>query len=127
MKILLDTNFLLLPFQKRIDVFGQMDELLISKCKYLVLKNTINELKALEGKAKREGKLALSYVEKKKGEIEVLEAGDGKTDKKIIEVAKKMKSDDFFVGTLDADLRKKLKKEGIGVIFLRGKSHLEIG
>ncbi|MFW9830614.1 MAG: hypothetical protein ACFFD8_02440, partial [Candidatus Thorarchaeota archaeon] len=55
-KVLLDTNFLLLPFQRRIDVFTEIPRLLGGHVVFLVLPQIMAELKWLtsEGSTKEQ-------------------------------------------------------------------------
>ena len=44
-KIILDTNFLLIPAQFKVDIFDEIDRIMIEKYQLFVLDKTIDELK----------------------------------------------------------------------------------
>ena len=124
MRVLLDTNFLMLPLQLRIDVFGECDRLFEAKCAFLALQASLSELGAMKGKEKMRGRAAAALAAKKG--VEII-PGEGRPDKLILGVAvKNAGRDDFAVATQDRKLADKLKSLGAKVVGLRGKSHLEL-
>ncbi|MFH0971641.1 MAG: hypothetical protein V1835_03680 [Candidatus Micrarchaeota archaeon] len=124
MRVLLDTNFLLLPFSNHIDIFEEIQSLLAAKVEFLVLANSLRELRSMKGREKPYANAMLGYIANQGGKFEILQL-KGKTDEAIKEFAEKNKSEDFFVATMDKALRDALKKARVRVIILRGKGHLE--
>ncbi len=128
-KILLDTNFLLVPFQFNVDIFSEIERLVTEKFKLCTLKKCIWELEhimrtAKKGKDRLNAKMALQLV--KKYNIEIIDTPlDRKTDDLIVEIAKENPRE-WIVCTNDKELRRMLKKLGITTIFLRQKKYLEI-
>ncbi len=125
-KILLDTNFLLIPYQFKVDIFTQIDRISMFKYKLFVLDKTIEELKKIveeqKGKNKEAAKIALKLISIKN--IGVIKTkSDKKTDDIILDIASK---DDFIVATQDKDLKRRLINQGISIVILRQKKKLAI-
>src|SRR3989344_4484735 len=107
-KILLDTNFLLIPPKFKVDIFSEIERICYFNYKLYILDRTVDELeniiKKQKGKSKEAAKLALKII-KLKG-IEKIKTEKGiDVDAAIIEAAKK----GFIVATQDKILKKKLK------------------
>jgi len=125
-KILLDTNFLMLIAQFKVDIFTELDRICNFNYKLFVLDKTIEELKDIietqKGKHKAVAKVALQLLKLKK--VTVVKTGSKKhTDDVILDIASK---DDFIVATQDKDLKRRLINQGVGVIVLRQKKMLAI-
>ncbi|MFX0104308.1 MAG: PIN domain-containing protein [Candidatus Hodarchaeota archaeon] len=137
--IVIDSNFILLPFQFKIDFFNEIRLKIEGKLKFIIFQQVLNEL---ESKRKRDPKATdfarfldsgLSYLERNKDayNIEILEnckENNETTDDFLIRMLKDLKkeSQNVYLATNDSDLRKKVKKEGISIIFLRQKKYLSI-
>jgi rRNA-processing protein FCF1 len=124
-KVILDANFLLVPFQFKVDVFSEI-EALIGGFEPIVLSTTMEELKRLSKakseKIRRSSSAALELA--KKCRIVDVELRPGESyDDAILRVAGEGK---YIVATNDSNLRKRLRDKGITTIFLRQKSHLEM-
>ncbi len=124
-KILLDTNFLLIPVEFRVDIFSELERLMDRKYKIYVLKQTIDELKNIQklqkGKNKQAAKIALELIEAKK--LNILNINSKKSvDNIIVELADK----NYIVGTQDKLLRKNLKQKNIKLLTLRQRKYLII-
>jgi len=114
MRLLLDTNFLLVPGRFRVDVFSELEK--FGKPELWTIDLVVDELKKLRD---RNSKLALELL--KKNKVKVLRTEGSRTDREIEKLAKEK---NFLVCTLDRELIKSLKKKGIGVITLRQKRYL---
>ncbi|MBS7641038.1 MAG: hypothetical protein QXN24_04250 [Candidatus Bathyarchaeia archaeon] len=124
-RVILDTNFLLLPLQFKIDIFAEIERL-IGKFEPIVLSTTLNELKKLVGsRSVKISRLALSAMEivKKCRIIEVDVKPEENYDDVILRIAKE---NNYVVATNDRLLRRKLRKAGITTIFLRQRAYLDI-
>ncbi len=124
-KVILDSNFLLIPFQFRIDIFEELNDLL-GKAEPIVLSTTLEELKRMaeksHGKRRMEFSAALKLAEK----CEVLRVKRGALesyDDVILRVAGEL---EIPVATNDAELRKRLRRAGLATIYLRQKARLVI-
>ena len=120
MKFILDTNFLLIPGQFKVDIFSELRK--FGRLELYTLDLSVKELEKLSLEKSFDGmaaKLALGLV-KEKG-IHVLAAGRGSTDTEI-EAAAIFGS--YTVCTQDKDLIGRLKTKGIKIISLRQKKYL---
>ncbi|MEM4347553.1 MAG: nucleotide-binding protein [Candidatus Altiarchaeota archaeon] len=120
-KIFIDTNFWLLPYIKKIDIFSEIERLVPEKYEILVSESVIEELKKIQkkgnGKEKIAAEIALILIEKKAKKIP-----NGKnTDKLILKISEK---ENMIICTNDKNLRKKLKEKSLRVIGMRGKEKL---
>ena len=125
-KVLLDTNFLMSCFQFKVDIFSEIDRIIIAKYEIIVLDKTVEELENIvknqKGKDKEAAKFALKLIENKKP-IMIKTNNDKKTDDIILDYAIK---EGYLVATQDKDLKRKLINHGIEVIVLRKKKFLTI-
>ena len=124
-RVILDSNFLLVPFQFKVDVISELEGLLGS-FEPLILSTTIEELKRLAGRKpeslRRAALAALEYAVKH-GVIHVKREAEESYDDVIVRVAKDLKC---IVATNDKELRRRLRKESIPTVFLRQKRKLEL-
>lgn len=123
--VVLDANFLFVPFQFRVDIFEHLGKM-FGKFEPIVLSTTLEELRNIsERKSTKIQTLALSALElTRKCKIVKVEREKGESfDDVLIRVANERK---YLVATIDQTLRKKLRKKGIATVFLREKSHLEV-
>ena len=117
MKVLLDTNFLLMPNQFGVDIYAYLKFYEI-----FTLSSCVSELKQLSRKKNKDAlaaKIALKLIEQNKVEIMSLE--EKNTDKAILDYAVEKKC---AVGTNDKELIKALKKQSIKIIRLRQSKYL---
>lgn len=123
MKIILDTNFLLIPAQFKVDIFSELDKLGTNQL--CILDRTLEELKKIIKKQslknKKAAKLALSLIKFKKIKI-IKTKSTKKTDDLILEIAKKKKKN--AVATQDKLLKQKLNENKVKIITLRQKKYL---
>jgi rRNA-processing protein FCF1 len=116
MKIILDTNFLMIPHQFGIDIYDFLKDYEIS-----TLSLCIDELKKLAKKKGDNGiaaKVALELI--KKNKVNIIRS-KGKADKAIIDYAV---MHDFFVGTNDKEMIEALKEHRIKIIRLKQSKYL---
>ena len=125
-KILLDTNFLMICFQFRVDIFTELDRVCNFNFKLFVLDKTIEEIEKIveeqKGKNKEAAKIALKLIAIKKINI-IKTKSNRKTDDVIRDIAAK---DNYIVATQDKDLKRRLINQGASVIVLRQKKVLAI-
>lgn len=124
--VILDSNFLFIPLKFGVDIFEELHRLLGRNVRCIVTKPIIDELKLLRTDAKpsfiKEVDFALGLVDR----CDVMEASLDPcetVDDSIVRVAS---AGPFIVATNDAELRRRLKRVGVSVVFLRQRSHLEI-
>lgn len=119
--IILDTNFLLVPFQFKINIMREIEYLLEISHFFVISSQTIVELRNIgKGKGKDGGaaRLAIKMIEN--NDIKIIENSEH-VDNWIIDYAKE---NNAIVCTNDAPLRRKLKRLGIKMITMKSKSSL---
>lgn len=137
--VLLDSNFLLVPIQFKIDIYEEIRNLL-GNPRFIILAEIFNELhlklhRERRHKFKLELKASMELLEQKKREIPefFIEYAGRNTanipvDDFLIEVSnelsRKMKT--IYIATNDKQLRKKAGKNGIKTIFMRKKQFLTV-
>ncbi len=125
-KILLDTNFLLIPAEFRVDIFSELERLMDRKYKLYILDKTITELKNIvrsqKGKSSQAAKIALQLIDNKKLNI----INTSSLPSSVDDIILRLVNSEYIVGTQDKLLRKKLKQKNIQLLSLRQKTHLRI-
>jgi len=126
LQVVVDTSFLMFPFQKGTvkGFFEQLDELLNVKYELVVLEPVLRELEELSKsrspKLSRQAKSALELAKK----LKVLSVGPFEdADSAILSYAKERFC---VVATTDLELKKKLRKAGIPVVFVRALKKLDL-
>ena len=121
-KIILDTNFLTIPYQFNVDIFEEIDRIMEEDYELITLDKVLEELKRMKkGKDAIAARIGLELIEKKN--IKVINTDEKKVDNAIVKLANK----DMIVATNDRVLREKLKNKNVKVLYLRSKKHLEMG
>ena len=125
-KVILDTNFFFVPSQFNLNIFEELAELLNQRFTPILLSSTHKELQGLTKssslKEQKQAQLALSLAEKCRS-VTTEKASDETYDDVIVRVAAAWKAP---VATNDRELRKRLRKVGVSVIFLRQKHRLAL-
>ncbi|MBS7633850.1 DNA-binding protein [Candidatus Bathyarchaeota archaeon] len=126
LRILLDSNALLVPFQLKIDIFEELKALLKMNFEAVLLSPVHAELEELaktsSPKTRRDFTLALELA-KKCRLVKIHSEETESTDDIIIKIASKWKAPVF---TNDKHLKKRLRDINVPVIYVRQKSKLEI-
>lgn len=123
-KILLDTNFLMICFQFKVDIFTEIERICYFNYELCILDKTIEELERIIEKQKGKNKVAANIALKliKINKIKVVKTNSLKqTDDVIIDYAIKK---GCIVATQDKDLKRELINHGIGIIILKSKKTL---
>src|SRR3989344_2998743 len=116
-RVLLDTNFILTCLKQKIDF---TEESLFMGFKIVIPKQVIEELKILEKRGKKyNAGFALKLL--KKENFEEIDLHNEKTDRAIINFAKK--NPEIIVATLDKKIQEKIPNKKL---IIRGKKKLEI-
>ena len=122
-KIILDTNFLMIPYKFRVDIFSEINRICNFNYKLFIIDKTINELKKIiqnqPVKERKGAELALKMIGLKKIESITSEAWD--VDSAILEIADK----NIVVATQDIFLKRQVVEKGASVIWLRQKKYLQ--
>jgi len=125
--VIVDTNFLLLPAQRRIDIFEELGRLINRKVKVIVPLPVLNELLKLKEIGKplisKQASLAITMIQEKTVVDNTKRLIKETVDDFIIRLAREKKC---LVATNDVSLRRRLRKENISVIFLRQMKYLQV-
>jgi len=137
--IVIDSNFILLPFQFKIDYFDEIRVNIEGKLRFIIFQQILDEL---ESKRKKEPETSnftrffesgLLYLEKneEKYNIQLLEDVKKKnetTDDFLLRMIKNLKKENInvYLATNDSELRKKAKDIKVNTIFLRQEKYLSI-
>ena len=124
-KVVLDSNFLMIPFQFNLDIFQELEYLLQKKVDLVVpsaVKGELTQISARGGEGAAEASLALQLASRCRV-VEVTLAPGENVDDAIIRASQKLRA---VVATNDIELKKKLRDINIPVVYLRDKSKLEV-
>ncbi len=119
MKVIVDTNGFMVQAQFGVDVLDELGRLGYDEI--LVPSAVLDELKMLEKKLRGRDRVALTIAQALAKRCNCVPSA-GNADDVIVEQAKKLGADVF---TNDAELRKRLKNEGVRTVFMRSKHKLE--
>jgi len=120
-KILLDTNFLLIPSQFNVDIFTEIDRIMHENYGLFVLDKTIDELEKIISNKKQSlkhrhaAKLGMQLLRAKK--VHVIETKEDLSVDDLI-----AKQEGYIIATQDIELKRRLKDKKI--ITLRAKKKL---
>ncbi len=120
MKVIIDTNALMIPVQFNVDIFEELRRLGYDI--HLVPTAVINELDILIKNLKGGDRIAAKVARAMADRCEIIQA-DGHADDVILDLATDLAAS---VLTNDIGLRKRLDKMDVPVICLRQKNRLEI-
>ncbi len=120
--IVLDTNFLLIPWQFKVDIFSEIERVCRFPYELKVVEGTMDELQKLmekgDAKEKKAAKFAISLIKQYK--IGTIEADEGDVDSTIASLPK-----GTIVATQDGGLKRRLKEKGIALVVLRQQKYLQ--
>jgi len=126
-KVILDSNFLFVPLQFKIDIFEGIMNLLNQRFEPVILSPIHRELQKMTEKSppklRKQASLALKLAEKC-SVIDVEKHDEETNDDVIVRVAAQWGK--CPVATNDRELRKRLRKIKVSVIYLRQKSRFEL-
>jgi len=126
LKVILDSNFLLVPSQFKLDIFEALTSLLNQSYEPILLSTTLHELQRMAHerapKLQKQTQIALKLAEKCQL-VNVERKTKETNDDVIVRVASHRKC---AVATNDSALRRRLRDISIPVIYLRQKSRLEL-
>jgi len=125
-KILLDTNFLLIPAQFGTDIFAEIKRIADFRYELYIIDKSLDELnkisKEQRGKLKREVKLTIAIIKEKisKNDIKIIDTQE--EDKSVDDIIVSLKG--YITATQDIELQKRLKEKGAKIISMRQKKYL---
>lgn len=122
-EVVIDTNFFMVPFQFNVDIIDELEKAL-PLYKLTTPSFVINELKGLKrnnkGKIRLNADLALKLANSSNIEIKDISLENNETvDDALLRVSE-------VLATNDIELKKRAKKKGITVAYLRQKKYIAI-
>ncbi|WP_404808538.1 type II toxin-antitoxin system VapC family toxin [Methanobrevibacter smithii] len=122
-EVVIDTNFFMVPFQFNVDIIDELEKALPSY-KLTTPIFVINELKGLKrnnkGKIRLNADLALKLANSSNIEINDISLENNETvDDALLRVSE-------VLATNDIELKKRARKKGITVAYLRQKKYIAI-
>lgn len=124
--VLLDSNFLFVPMRFGVDIFEELQRLLEGLIRCVVPSPVVEELRLLRRGAKpslrREIDFALALTERCEIAEEHIDPGET-VDDVLIRLARLWRCP---IATNDAELRRRLRMEGLPVIYLRQQAYLDV-
>jgi len=124
--ILADTSFLLAPYDFKLNIIEELERVVDGNFTLLVPSFCIDEINRLIRKGfimRQKARLALELIKKHATVLKACTKEGESVDDAIVRIAKEMGA---IVATGDREIRKKLRKEGIPVIFIRARKKLEL-
>ena len=122
-RIIIDTNFLMIPLQFRVDIFSEFNRICGFNYKLFIFEQSVNELKNIiadqSGKDRKAAQFALKLIKLKN--IGTIKSEQNNVDRSILDNV----NNDTIIATQDINLKKELLKKGASVIILRQKKYLQ--
>jgi len=121
--IILDTNFLFITFEFRIDLISEIKRVIGSDFTLYIYEGTISELKAIEKRKDKNKKfLPLIMTMLHKYNIKMIKSKKTYIDDQILENL----DNKVIIATNDKELKLQIQKKRFKVLYMRQKSYLEI-
>ncbi len=122
-KIILDTNFIMIPAQLHVDIYSELQRICHFKYQVYVLDKSLEELDSIiklqRGRDKASARLAKAILEAQKPKT-LKTTSEDYVDNILLGL------DGYIIATQDRVLRSKLRKKGVKTIVLRQKKYLEL-
>lgn len=126
LQVLLDSSFLFIPSQFKVDIFDELTRVLRRRFEPIVISTTYDELHTIvktgSPKTRQQAALALKIADKCR-RFRVKRESRESHDDVIVRIASKIKC---CVATNDKELRKRLRNRSVAVVYLRQKTRLEV-
>jgi rRNA-processing protein FCF1 len=135
--IVIDANFVLLPFQFKIDYLYDIDSRLEGRTVFILFKQILDELQAKRLREPNATKFimnlnsGLSYLENNYEKYNIVynqltKLNGESTDDFLVRSCQDLKGKEnrVYLASNDADLRRRVRKIGFSTIFLRQKKYL---
>ena len=121
-RILVDTNFLLIPVRFKVDIFTGSSDAVNDLTEFYVSSRVLNEIRLLKEKSKPSFVKELRLAETYAGQCTLIEdPGDGEVDDSLVNLASRER---MVLGTTDSELRQKARNAGVKVIYLKQRNYL---
>lgn len=121
-KLLVDTNFLLIPVRFKVDIFTESQNAVNDIVEFFVSSRVLDEIQILKDRSKGTFVRELKLAEKLSENCTVIHDNSStRVDQSLINLAV---SEDMMIGTADSELRQNARKAGVKVVYLRQKRYL---
>ena len=120
MKIIIDTNGFMIPFQFGVDIFDELKRLGFNE--FFVPEVVVNEIERLTKRGKGSDRTAAKVARLMMDRCERI-VGTGPADDVILRLAQDMGT---AVLTNDAELKRRLAEVGVQIVSLRQKNKLDL-
>ncbi len=121
-KILVDTNFLLIPVRFKVDIFTVSSDAVNDLTEFYISSRVLDEIQRLKEKAKPSFFKELRLAETFAGLCTlIVDPSDDDVDDSLVRLAL---LEGMVLGTTDSELRRKARTASVKVLFLRQKSYL---
>ena|SRR3990167_7874247 len=123
-RIILDTNFLMIPFKFRVDIFSELNRICDFNYELYIFESSIGELRNIaenqSGIDKKAAQFALKLVKLKN--IGIIKSGETDVDELMLDSV----NNDTIMATQDIQLKRQLLEKGASLIVLRQKKYLQL-
>jgi len=124
-RVLLDSNFLMVPLELHIDVFEEIQNLLGKRVEFILIKPVYDELRTLSTRSQKVGRQA-AYALKLAKRCTIMNAETKASESTDDAIARVAKDTGTIVATMDLELKTKLRNINVPVIYLKERSRLEV-
>ena len=124
--VLLDTNFLMVPIRFGVDLQSEFGRIIESSFKLATTTAVVEELKRLRYQVRLGEEKDICFAISMADKITIINdhlKSEEDVDDQLLRLAK---HEGFIVATTDLELRRKLRKRSLPVVFLRQSRHLVI-
>lgn len=121
-KLLVDTNFLLIPVRFKVDIFTESQNAVNDVVEFYVSSRVLKEIQILKDRSKGAFVRELKLAEKLAENCTIINDNSStRVDQSLINLAIR---DDMMIGTADSELRQNARNVGVKVVYLRQKRYL---
>lgn len=128
-KIYLDTNFLMIPAQFKVDIFEELKRICPFQYEIHILEESLKELEKIKneqkGKDRDASKLTIQLINQKLKQ-KSLNITPFSKDIAVDDILVELSGFETLVATQDKELKKRIEAKGGKLIVLRNKKYLEI-
>lgn len=138
LKVIIDTNMLLVPGQHKVDIFTELDRIVEEPYELVLLSSSIDELARIAagtGADAQAAKLGLMLVEHQRKRdfaaatgsmCKALKTVSGSKKEHVDDAIVRIAEDGTLVATNDSGLKRRLLEKGVRVVYLRQQKTLAI-
>ncbi|GEM_PF-1410371 len=118
-RAVLDTSFLLMHLQERVDIFTEL-KLMLGEVELVVPEQVLGELERLGSRGGKTGRFARSALQLVRDRCRVVRVEAESAD----EAVERLAGEDTIICTNDKVLKERVRKRGSPVVFMRARSKL---